>query len=246
MATTAKQSISRRRIFVYAALFAVLSGSLVFYYLRQMEAKAADVLSPPKTGVVVARQDIAPRTRLGEEMLELVQLPVEARHPQAFGAVAEVAGLIVKDGLARGEPVLANHLVGSLYQLGLTSRIASQRRAVAINISEATAVAGMINPGDFVDVVAVFDVRVAGKDTAVTVLQNVEVLAVGNRLEADDGATATAKAVAKTVTLAVTPEDAQQLALAEERGKLHLSLRPLGEKSLVPLRGTPLDSLTSR
>ncbi len=132
------------------------------------------------------------------------------------------------------------------------------KRAVAVGVTEVIASGGHISPGDYVDVIGLFEVYAptdangnptgsgprdtAGKDqgdkpkvyTAVTLLQNIQVLAVAQNDDASLQPGSEKKSngkpdQAKSVTLAVTPEQAEKLTLAENIGELRLSLRPFGD-----------------
>lgn len=120
---------------------------------------------------------------------------------------------------------------GDMREVGLSAAIKKQMRAISINCSGAAAVSGMIKPNDHVDVIGTFDFdAVGGKKNFVTctILQNVLVLATGSQ-------TAKMNAVNlgmmngssySTITLEVTPREAEMLAFAEQiKGRLMLSLR---------------------
>ena len=115
------------------------------------------------------------------------------------------------------------------------------KRAVTIMIDSLSAVGGLVNPGDFIDVIGQLDLSGSGNakesgsgQKVTTVLfQNVQVLAVGTNFEPI--ATVTAydmqqKTRSLNVTLALTPEEVGLLAFAQEHGKLQLSLRSPAEK----------------
>jgi pilus assembly protein CpaB len=136
-------------------------------------------------------------------------------------------------------------------------------RAVSIPIDEASAAGGLIRPGDRVDIIGVFDVTLYGlagnptegtdfdKYLTMTVLQDVEVLAVAQAVtpvvvgESQDGSGQAPRVPvqevkpnpkAATLTLAVTPEQAQRLVWAQSKGELRVALRRFGETGEVPLR----------
>jgi pilus assembly protein CpaB len=137
---------------------------------------------------------------------------------------------------------------------GLTGVIPSGKRAVAIPISETTSVGGLIVAGDRVDITAVYDKQTSnGTSAASTLLQNVLVLSVGQnaakavaRLDANGKplpedsqvvappSDTDPNAKAKTITVAVDPQDVAVLALAQDQGKIYLSLRPPGDDAAVP------------
>jgi pilus assembly protein CpaB len=147
---------------------------------------------------------------------------------------------------------------------GLSLVVPPGKRAVGITITEPSAVGGLAIPGDRVDVIVLLNKDLAGIERATTAFQNIEVLSVAQ--EAQDivpppltasatppaGAATTADArgirpadarpqpQARTVTLALTPAQAQLIALAEQHGKIWLSLRPYEEDSTVELGPTDL------
>lgn len=125
---------------------------------------------------------------------------------------------------------------GNLRSSGLSSDVRPHYRAMAINVNGSASVAGMVRPGDNVDVIGTFDFPdddgkiKRGDPVTCTILQKVLVLATG-------GDTAKTRSVGfgaarqggggySTVTLAVTPREAEMLAFAEQiRGRLVLTLR---------------------
>ncbi len=134
------------------------------------------------------------------------------------------------------------------------------RRAFAVEVREVTGVGGLLLPGHFVDVIAVFADRFDEAGRAITMLQDVEVLAVGQEAQepfpaSEEGATGLAgrrpddverQPDASSATLAVTPQDAQMLALVQESGAaIWLSLRPVGDHDVVPAEDASLQPLFS-
>ena len=118
---------------------------------------------------------------------------------------------------------------------GLSADIKRQMRAVSINCSGAAAVSGMVRPNDHVDVIGTFEFdSTPGKRNFVTctILQNVLVLATGSRTAKTQDRQESAGATFTTVTLEVTPREAEMLAFAEQiRGRLVLSLRNRNDTS---------------
>lgn len=111
------------------------------------------------------------------------------------------------------------------------------KRAVAINVTPNTSVAGFVTPGDYVDVILTYDVKLPGDDkirkaavpvvtkmAAETILENLRVLAA----DQSTGQSAEAKVV-KTVTLEVDPRQAELLTLSSKMGTLSLVLRSVGD-----------------
>ncbi|MHB1133479.1 MAG: Flp pilus assembly protein CpaB [Chloroflexota bacterium] len=272
--------MARRRGMLMLSLAMILglaTAGLAWNYMQQVNAQArlvAEQVQPKvdEVQVVVARADIPYRTAITAAQVELRSVPATTRHAQAVGDLREVVGKITKVPVSAGEQVLTNKYSTQRAEAGLTFIIPEGKRAVAIAVSEVITSGGLIQPGDLVDVLAVFDAEKMGKDMATYILQGVEVLAVGQLLPGDSVpqtdtvqqvTTGAAVAVpgqkvatpappkeeakpqpqARSVTVAVTPEEAQRLVLAETLGKLRLVLRPIQDNSTVTLPEATLGTI---
>jgi Flp pilus assembly protein CpaB len=123
-------------------------------------------------------------------------------------------------------------------EMAFSLRTPPGKRALTIMIDSLSAVGGLVNPGDFVDIIAKLDLPdesgpVKSKEKVTTVLfQNIQVLAVGTNFSAVGDIPlyeAQQKAKALNVTLAVSPEEAGLLTFAQSNGELQLSLRSPAE-----------------
>ena len=121
-------------------------------------------------------------------------------------------------------------------------------RAMSVSVDKVIGVGGLIRPGDRVDVLAVLEIQIAIEDAglqegvarAVTLAQSLEVLAVEQALAnpADAEGQPSVQPSATVVTLAVEPQMAQAIFLAEQEGTLRLAVRPPGDLEFVPLATT--------
>ncbi len=145
-------------------------------------------------------------------------------------AVKQFVGAIVRAPVAAGQPIYDPMVVFAKGSGFLAAMLPKGMRAVAMEITPVTGAGGFILPDDHVDVVLTLnDVsgQAEGKPAkliSTTILKNVTVLAVDQAVEEKKGEKV---AVGKTATLAVTPEQAQMLALARQQGTLSLELRSL-------------------
>ena len=143
----------------------------------------------------------------------------------------EAIGAVVRYGLAKGQPLTDGGLVKPGDRGFLAAVLAPGMRAVSVPVDEASANAGLIFPGDRVDLVLAHSLAgeaatgSPARRAAETVLEDVRVLAMGRRLVAAAGEESSIQA--RTVTLEVSPEGAERVALVTELGKLALSLRSL-------------------
>ncbi len=227
-------------------LCGIVAAVLVFVYLQDQERRIAGP-PPPKVPVLVARSDVPSGAKLGPEMVAAEQVLAETRHPQALQSLADVDGKLTLAPLVKGEQILASRLGDRPKAMTLAGVVPAGRRAVSLAANDVAGIAGLVQPGDWVDVLAVFEDRDGAKTggIAVLALENIQVLAVSkevNGVDAPKDAASQAAADAKkanvttspttpyfTVTLAVTPEEAQRLMIADRSGNIRLALRARGD-----------------
>ena len=262
---TAAGRKSNRRALLLAVVFGAISAVLVLSYLK--DARSGKNENVVTAAAVFAVRDIPERTPVKEGMIEVRQIPVDARHMLAVSEKSQAVGQITRVPIAAGEQVLTSKIADQVRDVGFSATVPEGKRGVAVGVTEVIASGGHIAPGDTVDVIGLFEVYTpkdqqggpsskldtAGKDqsdrpklfTAVTILQNVQVLAVAKNADqnlqtgGDKSEKRTQKSdEAKSVTLALTPEQAEKVFLAEETGKLRLSLRPFGETEVRKIAPT--------
>ncbi len=121
----------------------------------------------------------------------------------------------------------------SVPKSSLALRTPAGKRAYTVNIDSLSAVGGLINPGDFVDILAHMSMPdlVKNKNSKVStmVFQNVQILAVGTNLQAPGGYSQQQSARSLRVTFALSPEEASLMSFIERNGKMQLILRPPAE-----------------
>ena len=237
--------LSGKGLFAIAVLLSLVTSVLVYQYLKGLAGRPAG----PLITVVTAAVDIPPRTKITAKMVKESKVPPEYAQPGAIRELQAAVGAVTRERLAAGEQITAQRLVSEARMAGFSGAIPGDRRAVAIAVTEVTGVAGFIKAGDRVDVIATFDRNLAGDNVAKIVLQDIPVLAVGH--DADTGLSGTGPAKERkdlprtsTVTLALTPDEAAQVALAEDKGRLWLALRPLlptGSTTVAAVAITPKD-----
>lgn len=214
---------------VLAILFGLLGGATTLIYLRQAGSTSGP--SFPTTPVVVATSDITFGTVIDPEHVKVVNYPKDSVPVGAYSTPDSLIGQTTKVFLTAGEPVLAIKLssVGG----GLSVRIPVNMRATSMNVNVVSGVSGFVLPGDRVDVLVVIDRSQQQRDAVTrTILQNIEVLAAGQKTEqkGDD------PIKVQSVTLLVDPEGAEKLALALHEGKLHLVLRNPADQEIAQIK----------
>lgn len=186
------------------------------------------------------RVDVPRGEAIDETQLEPRKFPVTLVPPGAVTDKSEIQGRVLRTIAPAGMPVLDSMLLPKDAKPGIW--VKPGYRAVAVRIDESSGVDNHLEPGCHVDVVGYFSTRRAGKSDIIarTLIENVEVAAVGQRITAagefpdknDPKKTSSTSADKKVraVTLLVKPEDVPTLHLAEQRGKIKLSMRGEGEE----------------
>lgn len=214
--------MTRLRLLLVGLLALVLSGAVTYLVYQNLKSR----LEPPEERpghIVVASQKLSLGERIESDNVKLVPWPEDAQIDGAFTNVTEVVGRGVVVPMSANEPVLESKLALRGAGAGLTSAIPDGMRAVSVRVNEIVGVAGFVLPGSRVDVIlSGSPERNQDIEMARIILENVQVLAAGQNLEQDREGTAQEVNV---VTLLVTPEQAQTLALAQNDGRIQLALR---------------------
>jgi pilus assembly protein CpaB len=213
-----------------------------FYYANAVAPKQEKTLR-----VVVAAHDMPIGTLLQKKDLKIVNYPEKDVPKKALFAIQEAENRVVMVPMNTNEPLLQGKLSDTTSVEGVASTIERGYRAVSVQITDVTGVAGLIQPGSHVDVFFTRPGSMAEATTS-TILQNVRVISTGRSITAGQAVDPRAPK-SPTVTLILTPDDAQKLELAKNQGKIGLSLRnPLDSSqnaSNEPLTTEVLDPMIS-
>jgi len=216
--------MNRVRILMVLVVALMAGGGLAagtYSYLQNVPVKTVSVPTRP---VVIARANLALGTELRAEDLVASPWPEGSIPEGAFSDVSQIVGRGLIASVVTHEPILPGKLASKEAGSGLPPIIPAGKRAVSVKVNEVIGVAGYVLPGTVVDVVTTQSPTMRPEDmTSKVVLTQVPVLTAGTRLEQEgkDG-----KPMQVTVvTLLVSPEQAERLALASSEGKIHLALR---------------------
>lgn len=159
----------------------------------------------------------------------------------SFTKSEELVGRAVLYPLDSDQPITERSLGAAGSGMGLAGRIPAGMRAIALRSDEVMGVAGFLFPGSHLDVLVTYRTDKSPEPTTLTVLQNAEVLAAGQRLQPDpEGKPVTAT----VVTLLLTPQDAQRAVLASTQGAIHFVLRSGSDKVQVQESALTLSELS--
>ena len=197
-----------------------LGGTMLVYNrIKHQLARGA------ATKIVVCASALGPGTSLTEDKLTLAEWPASMPLQGSFKTPADVVGRILVYPVAANEPIREELLAAPGSAIGLTAKIPEGMRAVAVVTNELNNVSGFLFPGSHVDVLVTLTQQAAGgpqEALTKTILQNVEVLSTGEKLQ--PGPSEKPQNV-KVVTVLLNPDDAQKLMLATNEGTVQFVMR---------------------
>lgn len=210
------------------ALLAAITFGLIAAVSVQRYLLNAQTFTRNLNNVVVAKVEIPVGSRIIPEQLEIAQFPANVTPEGAIGVIdANLVDRVVITRIGPREPVIESRLAPVGAAGGLSSVIPEGYRAMTVRVDEVVGVSGFIMPGTLVDVVVVTTPpKGSGNEDVISkiVLQNIKVLASGQNIDKPNNAREVERAI-RAVTLQVTPEQAEKLALASSEGKLQLVMR---------------------
>ncbi len=227
-------------VLLLAIVLGLVAAFGTFKYMEGLEQSYK--LSGNYTQIAVAKQHIRPKTVLTKEMLELKEMPAEYVLPGTVVDLKDAEGKITQGDIFPGEVILSSKLTSKDDPAaGLSAKIEANKRAISIPANKVNALHGLISVGDFVDVLATFDVEVSDKRETYTstLAQHVPVLAINSSLQTS----ASEKLELETVTLMVEPVHAQQITMAMEKGSIQLVLRAPDDKEVQSITSTKIEQL---
>ncbi|MGB8412522.1 MAG: Flp pilus assembly protein CpaB [Candidatus Binatus sp.] len=225
----------RPMVFVLlAGLAAMLASVMVYSALKSREAEVEQARAH-NVQVVVAAYDLPLGTKIDLGEVKLTRWSADSIPDGAYTDPKQVIGSFVRNSLVANEPVVRSKLFSGDKTAGVMPLlIPFGMRAVSVPVDEVSDVAGFVLPHSRVDVLVSTQSEATGKAFSKVVLQNVEVLAVAQEVEEQNDK----PTVVKVVTLLVTPQEAERLALASRSGTLRLAMRNYNDNKIVLTNGT--------
>lgn len=228
--------MSNRTVLLFvAAIF--MAGLTAFVVRQSMQPPPIEqVAAPQGSKVLIAKRDLGQGTFVNVQTdFDFAPWPAENIRefhlPEGRVNVADYQGAIVRRAIKAGEPLSDGMMVKRGSGGFMPAVLEPGKRAISIAVSATSGNAGFVLPGDFVDLILTHRVRVedaganSGTDSVIseTFVENVRVIAVDQMLDNPEN-----KAVlAKTITVEVTPKQAEKINVAQDLGKISLSLRSL-------------------
>ena len=241
--------MSIRTIATFAV--AIFLGLIAVFLTRSIIANRQTEAVPAAAGagmvpVVVAAEPLGRGEPVEAGKLRVVNFPVDAVPADAFQSIPQLLGggtRLAMGTIAKNEPILAAMVTSPGGKLAMSTELTPGMRAVSIKSGDVAGVAGFVLPGDRVDVLLTRTMGGQGNDNANSLTQviaeDVRVLAV----DQTDDEGANKPVVAKTVTVEVTPDQAQKISLGDSVGTISLALRHVADSALITRDATTVRDL---
>lgn len=220
------------------AIGTALAARSLFAGASAPKAEAAQQAVPQGPKVLVSQRALPVGTIITADSIAFQLWPKEMVQDAYFiegeADMAKLLGTVVRNPMTAGQPVTQGSLVKPGDRGFLAAALGPGMRAITINVSARTGVAGFIFPGDHIDLMLTQTVRSTGEEAQAlkateTILKNLRVLATDQATDSEvvDGKTVVREF--RTVTLEVTPKIAEKIAVAETIGTLSLALRSIAD-----------------
>ncbi|WP_121115230.1 Flp pilus assembly protein CpaB [Croceibacterium ferulae] len=217
------------------AMATALAARSMFAGAAAPQAMAVEAPVPTGPKVLVARRGLPVGTIISADAISYQPWPSELVQDAYFvdgeAEIDKLLGTVVRYPITAGEPVTQGSLVKPGDRGFLAAALGAGMRAVTVEVSARTGVAGFVFPGDRVDIILTQSVSGEGEPLRATetIMNNVRVLATDQSAESTTEEGKTLVQTFRTVTLEVTPRMAEKIAVAETIGTLSLSLRSIAD-----------------
>jgi pilus assembly protein CpaB len=232
--------------FGVALAIALITSVLIYGYL-QKKTRVQQVIAETQP-VAVAATDLSWGTTLTKEMIKEVNFLKGSLPESVFSTSSSLVGRVLVYPVRANEPIFESRLAPtSVTTGGVVAVIGPKKRAVGVKVDKVIGVSGFIRPGCRVDVLITLTTGKTYNPVTKTILENLLVLAVGSETKEKKGleerASTAVLGLADVITLEVTPEEAEKLAMAAVEGRIQLVLRNFNDAENVLTPGVTIPSL---
>ena len=217
-------------IFAFAVLTAGVATFGIYRVLQAAKAKNKIQTQP----VVVALADVSEGRSIEPTSVTVAQWPAGTVPAGAFSSVDSVVGRVTRIDVFKGEVIVPGRLAPNGTGPGLQVKITPGKRAIAVRIDDVAGISGMIQPNSRVDVMVTTQDQKTNQQVSKLFMSNMRVLSVGtiSQVSSDNR-----PIQAPTVTLEVTPVEAERLAIAQGTGRIQMVLRGYGDPDSIKTSG---------
>jgi pilus assembly protein CpaB len=215
--------MNQNRMLIGFAVAIVVALLFSTYVYKQFKAASGQKTVVTTQRIVVAAVPLQVGTRVDANNLKTIPWPSSEPVVGTFTRIEDCANRALITPVAANELIVEGKLAPREAGAGLPATIPDGMRAMSVAVNDVVGVAGFVIPGTMVDVLVTGKAATGNADNVTrTILENVRVLAAGQKIEQDrEGKPQTVP----VVTLLVAPEDAARLAMASTEGKIQLALR---------------------
>ena len=229
-----------RRVVVALALALALSGGVAYLLYGRLRQRGPS--GPAVTKIVAAAKNVAAGSALKQDDVTLVDWPQSVLPVGTFPKIEDVIGRALIYPLSEKEPVLLRDLAEPGSGISLSVKIPPGMRATSVRSNEIVGVAGFLFPGSKVDVLDTYTIPGSNAPQTETVLQNVEVISAGQKIQPDPQGKPETVSV---VTLLLSPRDSEKLLLASSQGNIQFVLRNGADAEQVKASSVTMADLAS-
>lgn len=230
-------------LLITAGIVVALIASIITYDWLQKKAEARNGKLTKTENVAVAVLDVPMGTVLKKDMVKFAPYLSETLPDGFFTDVSKLEGRVVISSIKEKEPIFESSLAPvGIEAGGVAAVISPNKRAMAVKVDKVIGISGFIHPGNKVDVLVTLKHDNQSNSVTKIVLENVLVLATGTKIEKDSK---NKPVEVDVMTLEVTPNEAEKLALATTEGKIQLAMRNYNDTEDVYTHGTTKKTLIS-
>ena len=231
--------VNNKKMIIFAIIFSLITSLMLFVYLKKVEMANQRI---EYVNVFVAVRTLEPKTVILLTDIKEVKIEKSSVNAMAILDKTNILNKTSKETIYEGEQILKTRLADN-ENSSLAYQIPLGKRAITININEASAVGYFINVGDTVDIIVTLEKDIQDPTIPTmskTILQNITILGIGQEKDVLEKVQQKSDKVAnkmtnstenttKTVTLALTEQESEKIAIAEQIGTLRLSLRGVND-----------------
>jgi pilus assembly protein CpaB len=229
---------------ILAVFIAFLGGVFTYNWVKRQIGPQK--VAPEKETVMIASAaiDLPWGTKINKEQLKLVPYLKETLPPGYFNDLNQLEGRVIILPIKTNEPLLETKLApASVTTGGIAAVVKTGKRAIAVKGDKVIGLAGLIRPGNVVDVLVSIEDPRDKKQITKVILENILVLATGSEIQKNEKGEPSPVDV---FTLEVTPEEGEKLSLGATEGKLQLALRNAMDTEIILTNGATIpDTLES-
>ncbi|WHH60538.1 Flp pilus assembly protein CpaB [Petroclostridium sp. X23] len=227
-----------KKVLFLAILLAAITSFLIYSYIRGIEKSD---IQTEYSYIVAAAKTVESRAEILSNDIKMIKVETTSVNPQAFTNMNDIIGKRARSKIIEGEQILKDR-IATEEQMLLSYVIPEGKRAITVNVNEASEVGDFIRPGDHVDILVTFDKyelennvqKIIYPRVTKVVLQDILVLGMGQLQEVPEKPR---QELPKTVTLAVTLEEAEKLTFIEETAVIKMVLRNVDDHNKVTTSG---------